>query len=111
MLLTAALGVLGVASGALAARMAELQIVLIPVSLASLALGHAGLTGAVGGALDAPLRVELLQSSAAHPGGPVGGDGLQRVLFQGEHMLGHYPVGPLVGCGLTVELLVGQADE
>jgi hypothetical protein len=40
MLLTAALGVLGVASGALAARMAELQIVLIPVSLASLALGH-----------------------------------------------------------------------
>jgi hypothetical protein len=40
MLLTAALGVLGVASGALAARMAELQIVLIPVSIASLALGH-----------------------------------------------------------------------
>jgi hypothetical protein len=31
---------LGVASGALAARMADLQIVLIPVSLASLALGH-----------------------------------------------------------------------
>ena len=28
------------ASGALAARMAELQIVLIPVSIASLALGH-----------------------------------------------------------------------
>jgi hypothetical protein len=40
MLLTAALGVLGVASGALAARMAELQIVLIPGSIASLALGH-----------------------------------------------------------------------
>ena len=40
MLLTAALGVLGVASGALAARMAGLQIVLIPVSIASLALGH-----------------------------------------------------------------------
>ena len=40
MLLTAALGVLGVASGALAARMAELQIVLIPVSIASLGLGH-----------------------------------------------------------------------
>jgi len=32
--------VLGVTGGALAARMAELQIVLIPVSLASLALGH-----------------------------------------------------------------------
>lgn len=31
---------LGVASGALAARMAELQFVLIPVSIASLALGH-----------------------------------------------------------------------
>lgn len=28
------------ASGVLAARMAELQVVLIPVSLASLALGH-----------------------------------------------------------------------
>ena len=39
-LLTAALGVLGVASGAVAARMAALQIVLIPVSIASLALGH-----------------------------------------------------------------------
>ena len=80
MLLTAALGVLGVASGALAARMAELQIVLIPVSIASLprvllrvpsgrwgapAARHAldryaGLTGAVGCALDAPLRVPLL---------------------------------------------------
>jgi len=32
--------VLGVASGALAARVAELQIVLIPVSIAALALGH-----------------------------------------------------------------------
>jgi len=32
--------VLGVASGAVAARMAALQIVLIPVSVASLALGH-----------------------------------------------------------------------
>ncbi|HUP38232.1 MAG TPA: hypothetical protein VNC82_22620 [Candidatus Limnocylindria bacterium] len=31
---------LGVASGALAARVAELQIVLIPVSIAALALGH-----------------------------------------------------------------------
>ncbi len=31
---------LGVASGAVAARMAELQIVLIPVSVASLALGY-----------------------------------------------------------------------
>lgn len=31
---------LGVASGAVAARMAALQIVLIPVSIASLALGH-----------------------------------------------------------------------
>ena len=31
---------LGVASGAVAARMAELQIVLIPVSVVSLALGH-----------------------------------------------------------------------
>ena len=40
MLLTAALGVLGVAGGALAARMAEFQIVLIPVSITSLALGH-----------------------------------------------------------------------
>jgi hypothetical protein len=38
--LTAALGVLGVASVALSARMADLQIVLIPVSIASLALGH-----------------------------------------------------------------------
>ena len=34
------LGVLGVAGGALAARMAELQMVLIPVSIASLGLGH-----------------------------------------------------------------------
>jgi len=32
--------VLGVASGAVAARMSALQIVLIPVSIASLALGH-----------------------------------------------------------------------
>jgi hypothetical protein len=38
--LTAALGVLGVASVALSARMADLQIVLIPVSIASLGLGH-----------------------------------------------------------------------
>jgi hypothetical protein len=38
--LTAALGVLGVASVALSARMADLQIVLIPVSIASLALAH-----------------------------------------------------------------------
>jgi hypothetical protein len=32
--------VLGVASGAFAARMAELQIVLIPVSIASLTVGY-----------------------------------------------------------------------
>jgi hypothetical protein len=32
--------VLGVASGVVAARVAELQIVLIPVSVVSLALGH-----------------------------------------------------------------------
>lgn len=38
--MTAALGVLGVASVAFAARMADLQIVLILVSIASLALGH-----------------------------------------------------------------------
>lgn len=31
---------LGVASGALAARMAELQIILVPVSIASLTLGY-----------------------------------------------------------------------
>jgi hypothetical protein len=40
MLLTAALGVLGVASGALAARVAEWQVVLIPMSAVSLALAH-----------------------------------------------------------------------
>lgn len=40
MLLTAALGVLGVASGALAARVAEWQLLLIPVSVVSLALAH-----------------------------------------------------------------------
>jgi hypothetical protein len=40
MLLTAALGVLGVASGALAARVAEWQVVLIPMSVVSLALAY-----------------------------------------------------------------------
>ena len=40
MLLTATLGVLGVASGALAARVAEWQVVLIPMSIVSLALAH-----------------------------------------------------------------------
>ena len=40
MLLTAALGVLGVASGALAARVAEWQVVLIPMSVVLLTLAH-----------------------------------------------------------------------
>jgi hypothetical protein len=39
-LLTAGLGVLGLASGALAARVAELQVLLVPLSAASLAVGH-----------------------------------------------------------------------
>ena len=49
-LLTTALGVLGVASGALAARVADFQIVLIPVSIVSLAVAHylAHRRGAVG---------------------------------------------------------------
>jgi len=40
MLLTAALSVLGVTTGALAARVAELQIVLIPVSAVALGVAH-----------------------------------------------------------------------
>ncbi len=40
MLLTAALSVLGVTTGALAARMAELQVILIAVSAASLGVAH-----------------------------------------------------------------------
>jgi hypothetical protein len=40
MLLTAALGVLGVASGALAARVSEWQVVLIPMSVVSITLAH-----------------------------------------------------------------------
>jgi hypothetical protein len=39
-LLATVLGTLGIASGALAARMAEIQIVLIPVSVVSLAVAH-----------------------------------------------------------------------
>jgi hypothetical protein len=38
--LTTVLGTLGMASGALAARVAEVQIVLIPVSIVSLAMAH-----------------------------------------------------------------------
>jgi hypothetical protein len=38
--LTTVLGTLGMASGALAARVAEIQILLIPVSIVSLAAAH-----------------------------------------------------------------------
>jgi hypothetical protein len=40
MLLTAALSVLGVTAGALAARVAELQVILIPVSVVTLGIAH-----------------------------------------------------------------------
>ncbi len=40
MLLTAALSVLGVTTGALAARVAELQVILIPVSAVSIGVAH-----------------------------------------------------------------------
>ena len=40
MLLTAALSVLGVTTGALAARVAELQVILIPVSAVSIGIAH-----------------------------------------------------------------------
>jgi hypothetical protein len=39
-LLTTVLGALGMASGALAARVADLQILLIPVSVVLLAMAH-----------------------------------------------------------------------
>jgi hypothetical protein len=39
-LLTTVLGTLGMASGAMAARVAEIQIVLIPVSIVSLVAAH-----------------------------------------------------------------------
>jgi hypothetical protein len=39
-LLTTVLGTLGMASGALAARVAEVQIVLLPVSIVALAMAH-----------------------------------------------------------------------
>jgi hypothetical protein len=39
-LLTTVLGTLGMASGALAARVAEVQIVLIPLSIVALAMAH-----------------------------------------------------------------------
>jgi hypothetical protein len=40
MLLTAALSVVGVTAGAFAARLAELQVILIPVSVVSLGVAH-----------------------------------------------------------------------
>jgi hypothetical protein len=40
MLLTAALSLMGVTAGALAARVADLQVILIPVSAASLGVAH-----------------------------------------------------------------------
>jgi hypothetical protein len=40
MLLTATLSVLGVTAGALAARVAELQVILIPVSAVTLGIAH-----------------------------------------------------------------------
>jgi hypothetical protein len=40
MLLTAALSLLGVTAGALAARVAELQVILIPVSAVTLGIAH-----------------------------------------------------------------------
>src|SRR4029453_6883485 len=39
------------------------------------------------------------------------GNRLQRMLFQGEDMLGDNPISPLAGGRLTVELRVCQADE
>src|SRR5262245_52848618 len=49
--------------------------------------------------------------SGARPRGLVGGERLERVLLEAEHVLGHDAVGPLAGRRLAVELLVGQADE
>src|SRR5262245_24915536 len=56
-------------------------------------------------------REEDGPSAGVGPARAIGGDRLQGVLLEREHVLGHDPIGPLARGRLAVELLVGQADQ